>query len=205
MPLDSTINPKHYHGNPCKKCGDTLRYKSNYSCVKCNRAYGLKWKRENYERKIKNDRLWRKNNLEKAIEATRKWFKKNPERHREYAREFRKRNPESARASVNRWRKANPQNSQVRHNRRRARLHGNKSEPYDFKAICDHYDNRCLKCGKRKPLTVDHILPISKGGPDIASNIQPLCLSCNSSKSTKHIDYRPDTGPLRWVQGKLFK
>jgi 5-methylcytosine-specific restriction endonuclease McrA len=36
-----------------------------------------------------------------------------------------------------------------------------------------------LCCGEAKPLTVDHVVPVSKGGSNDISNIQPLCLECN--------------------------
>lgn len=41
---------------------------------------------------------------------------------------------------------------------------------------------RCVKCGKKKVLTRDHIIPLSKGGTDDITNIQPLCRPCNSRK-----------------------
>jgi 5-methylcytosine-specific restriction endonuclease McrA len=38
--------------------------------------------------------------------------------------------------------------------------------------------------------TLDHILPVSKGGPLIKDNVQYLCRKHNSKKGIKHIDYR---------------
>lgn len=43
----------------------------------------------------------------------------------------------------------------------------------------------CKKCGSRRNLTVDHIMPESKGGTLELTNLQTLCKKCNSSKGTK--------------------
>lgn len=40
----------------------------------------------------------------------------------------------------------------------------------------------CRRCGVRRDLSVDHIVPESKGGPTTLSNLQTLCRKCNSSK-----------------------
>ena len=43
----------------------------------------------------------------------------------------------------------------------------------------------CWYCGVPAPksgLTRDHVLPLSKGGPDSSDNIFPVCGRCNSSK-----------------------
>ncbi len=37
-------------------------------------------------------------------------------------------------------------------------------------------------CGSEDKLTVDHLIPISKGGTDEASNMVACCTQCNSSK-----------------------
>jgi hypothetical protein len=46
-------------------------------------------------------------------------------------------------------------------------------------------DCRCVRCGAREDLTIDHIVPVSKGGTDWIVNLQVMCRSCNSKKGVK--------------------
>lgn len=53
-----------------------------------------------------------------------------------------------------------------------------------------HRDNfTCQKCGKYMPdkvgLHIDHIVPVSKGGKTVTSNLQVLCSVCNQRKSDR--------------------
>lgn len=45
----------------------------------------------------------------------------------------------------------------------------------------------CNKCDESYPetyLEVDHIIPLSQGGPDNDSNSQTLCIPCHAAKTT---------------------
>ena len=50
----------------------------------------------------------------------------------------------------------------------------------------------CAKCGHKKKLEMDHIVPVVRGGTGDISNLQPLCRSCNASKHDETIDYRTE-------------
>ena len=47
----------------------------------------------------------------------------------------------------------------------------------------------CVECGGlpgiKDPFTVDHILPLSKGGTNVLANLQVMHRSCNSRKGAK--------------------
>lgn len=62
--------------------------------------------------------------------------------------------------------------------------------PTEWKEVLGKYGENCLKCGSTEHVTVDHVIPLIKGGSNTKDNLQPLCLTCNCSKGTKTIDYR---------------
>jgi 5-methylcytosine-specific restriction endonuclease McrA len=57
----------------------------------------------------------------------------------------------------------------------------------EWLAIQDTYKHKCVYCGEKKPLTMDHIIPISKGGNHTKENIVPACHSCNARKYNKPV------------------
>lgn len=71
--------------------------------------------------------------------------------------------------------------------RRIAQRYINKREVREF---IFNRDKVCLCCGSSEKLSIDHIIPVIKNGPNHLSNLQTLCKSCNSRKCDKIIDYR---------------
>lgn len=57
-------------------------------------------------------------------------------------------------------------------------------------AMVEWYGGACLCCGVVAPMTIDHVVPVSRGGAGDIANLQPLCFSCNSRKHAKTVDYR---------------
>lgn len=40
----------------------------------------------------------------------------------------------------------------------------------------------CIYCGSDGPLTLDHAVPLSRGGDNSLANVVPACFPCNASK-----------------------
>lgn len=55
--------------------------------------------------------------------------------------------------------------------------------------IMERDNYTCQSCGPHMPdgfgIEIDHIIPVSKGGKTVESNLQVLCSKCNRSKGNK--------------------
>jgi 5-methylcytosine-specific restriction endonuclease McrA len=64
------------------------------------------------------------------------------------------------------------------------------------------FGHRCAYCGANGDLHIEHVVPISKGGPHSIGNIIPACKDCNMSKRDHEAEawYRaqPFFSELRW-------
>lgn len=124
-------------------------------------------------------------NSEKKRETNRRWAAKHIDKIRKYQRQHYINNPELKRARDH------------RRLARKAQTTGTFTAQ-QFKALCAHFTHHCLRCGKPRKLTADHVIPLAWADrPEFAcaalgdiDNIQPLCRSCNSWKKDSHFDYR---------------
>jgi len=200
----------------CKWCGLTIELSEFYEgrwgtkCKVCVKSRAQQYRREHPEKYAEYDRA--RANLPHRVEARRKY----QEEHKEEISEYKKRWAEENEASVSaskrkhyelhrdeiivrsekwaesnlekvRWAKAN--NSRKRRAARHASPGGFTAE--EFRALCESYGNKCLACGDSEAaLQADHVVPLTRGGSDDISNIQPLCGTCNRKKFVSVIDYR---------------
>ncbi len=115
-------------------------------------------KKHRKELQLKRSQKWAKNNPEKVKISKKKWLK--TERGKIYKRlKEQKRRHVSGKCSIDDWQ--------------------NKLELLKYE---------CQICYKKPPeieLTIDHIVPISRGGTNNIKNLQPLCRGCNSKKSNR--------------------
>lgn len=44
---------------------------------------------------------------------------------------------------------------------------------------------QCKRCGTIERLTIDHIIPLARGGNNDLNNLQLLCVRCNSAKGAR--------------------
>jgi hypothetical protein len=64
--------------------------------------------------------------------------------------------------------------------KRRTMFHGR--QPELMLALIDRDGYECEQCGSQDDLTIDHIIPLSRGGSDDLDNLHLLCRACNSRK-----------------------
>jgi 5-methylcytosine-specific restriction endonuclease McrA len=156
--------------NKNSKSKDGLRPECNI----CRR----RWRLENKDKIAQQNKAWRLENREYDNATSAQWRKDNPERYKEQMRK---------------WRLNNKQRKGELEHRRRARKKDNGSyvvSPKDMRRL----EGECFYCGSNENITMDHIIPISRGGTHGIGNLVPCCLHCNMKKNDKTI--------MEWKLGK---
>lgn len=173
-----------------------------------NKAYSATHK----ERRREYNAAYYAEHREQEITASCAWAQGHKEHRRKYLMNYRATNKEElAVKAKQRW-QDHPEKMQEYWHTEKGRLVRKASNakrrhqrrglgPIDMKgfyAKCADLQWHCQLCGKeltRETVTIDHIIPVSKGGTNVLENLQPLCFHCNSVKRDK---------PMKEVVGSQF-
>jgi len=104
-------------------------------------------------------------------------------------------NPEKYKAIHRDWKAENKDAVNASTHKRRNTINGagHHWTAAEWQALKERFGFTCLMCGRKEPditLTVDHVVPVSRGGGNTIDNIQPLCKGCNSRKHVNVLDLR---------------
>lgn len=157
------LTPKNNPPRPCIICGKIFVKKFILDAKTCDKKCSKK--------------LDYKKNKDRYIKRAAEWLKANPEKRREiYRKNYHK---------------------YIIEKRISQRIRKMKSDisKSDWFKLCNALNFQCQLCFKTFPyekLTIDHRIPISKGGTSSLLNIQPLCHGCNARKSNHSIRSSPE-------------
>lgn len=137
-------------------------------------AINRRWDKANAEQRKAARREWSKG--EKYQKYIRRWLRENNERKNEYGRKS--------------YHKHKERTKPARVARRAARRGADGVfTAADIDALHKRQSGYCMGCARPfsviLPFTVDHVVPIARGGSNWPNNIQLMCMPCNDGKGTK--------------------
>lgn len=152
--------------------------KSSPDAAAIRRAeYGKLWREQNKERNAEVYRRWAAKNRERKLASMRQWTRDNAAHKREYDRKYKQANPDRVRS----------------HKAKRRAAVGAAIEQVDRRVVFQRDGYRCQLCGcetsGRHPApqspTLDHIVPLARGGDHSYANTQCACFRCNVRKGAR--------------------
>lgn len=132
------------------------------------------------KKKAAQDKAYYLNNKEGISEYHKEWSKANRQRLRDYWHEWYHKNLTHTRMYY-----------RVLTQKRRAAIRKNGNNTLTLEQVMKLFDNHpyCEYCNKVDcKLTIDHVIPISKGGQNYLGNVTIACETCNFSKGNKLLE-----------------
>jgi 5-methylcytosine-specific restriction endonuclease McrA len=187
----------------CSKCGrdkpraefyERSRAKDGLAvwCKPCTKTYSAGHYRANRERALAQSAARFAANHVTRKAQLRAYYEAHKDEYAERQRKWNAANPGGRARLVSEWRKANPERNREHGLSRRAREASAAVGPIDLAAL---WTGSCGICGDpmdpdlKKPdlmrKSIDHIVPLAKGGPHAQGNLQWAHLLCNVRKGAK--------------------
>lgn len=181
----------------CTKCGESKPLENFYNikkdaskycteCKSCMNEANKKYRQANREKISKQRQQYRRANQEKVAAGLKAWREKNRDYDRATSAQWRKDNPELYKQQMRNWRQKNKQRKSELDHRRRARKAANGSyvvTARDMRKLA----GPCVYCGSVSDITLDHVIPISRGGSHGIGNLVAACRPCNNRKLDKTV------------------
>ena len=190
----------------CKECGEE---KVHYAKRMCRKCYTQEWNKQNKGKRQRSHRSWDLKNRKKNNKTHQNWRKRNPKKNKkihqnwkeknldymqtwyvenpDYAYNWRLENPDY----MYNWRINHPKRHQEIHKKseakRRALKHNALIEPFNLGEWLESQKPFiCFYCEKPTMDTyhLDHLIPLSRGGPHALWNLAITCPRCNLKKYT---------------------
>ncbi len=187
----------------CAKCGQEKPGdqfgKGRRTCKTCQIEQVRRWQQANREHVAEQRRRYQQANPEKVAEQRRRYRQANREQINEQIRRWQQANREHVTEQKRRWEQANREHVAARVGRRRARL--KNALPPDVTpamieahlagqmkrqhGLCYYCQGAFIKGHPQLQATVDHVVPIDRGGEDRPENLVWAHKKCNSAKRNK--------------------
>ena len=184
---------RYFTGSECLNGHVAWRSLSG-NCMECLRFIAAKRRREKPD--ARRQYYWR--NKSKENERSRQYSKKHKSRISESGKEYRRKNAERLRAATAAWRATHPQYGAAHREANRGRYRayvqnrmnlqrGGKISNDLAERLYELQKGKCACCGidLDDDFSIDHIIPLSKGGKHEDANIQLLKLKCNLRKGSQ--------------------
>lgn len=156
------------------------------------KAYAKAYRKANPKKIKVYNKAYRKANCEKAKAKRKAWRNANPEGAKARDKACRETNKEKIKAYDRAYCKANPDKNRASVHKHRALKYQTQVEPINDKRIfirdgwicqiCRQKVDKKLKYPNPKSASLDHIIPLSKGGTHTHNNVQLAHLKCNMEK-----------------------
>lgn len=157
------------------------------------RVYGQRWRAANREKMRDYNIAYHAEHYDPKQRAD--YYAATRQRFSEYNAIYRATHQSETRERLRRWRAANPEKVKAAQARRRAAKYQTPRDYFLDREIFERDRWRCGICGKRvnrklqyphtRSASIDHVIPLGRGGSHTRDNVQLAHYGCNAAKRTQ--------------------